>query len=209
MISISEPQAEQSEQEMLRLSNYPVSRWRDKLVIRQAGKKSFDLQAKDQEEKIKYGLYIHEVLARIEYRDELEKALCRAVMDGIITTADKHTVTHELNQLFTSATIASWFDRTWEVRTEVPILQPGGKENRIDRLLTKGHEAVLIDFKTGMPSRADHEQVLTYMNILKQMNFTEVNGYVLYVRTGEVVEVKNGKGRGTKKRDKGQLGLGI
>jgi hypothetical protein len=55
----------------------------------------------------------------------------------------------------------------------------------------------------------DQEQVLAYMNILKQMHFAEVSGYVLYVRTGDVVEVKSGKAKGVKKKDEGQLGLGI
>ncbi|MCU0358287.1 MAG: UvrD-helicase domain-containing protein [Cyclobacteriaceae bacterium] len=209
VISAVEKKAEQSAQDMLHLRNYPVSRWRDKLVIRQAGKRNFDIPADAQQEKISYGIHMHELLARIEFHDALEVALEQAVMEGILTSADKQRAAEELNALFSNSVIASWFDREWEVRTEVPILQPGGKENRIDRLLTKGSQAVVIDYKTGSPTHMDQEQVLAYMNILKQMHFAEVSGYVLYVRTGDVVEVKSGKAKGVKKKDEGQLGLGI
>jgi len=105
--------------------------------------------------------------------------------------------------------ISKWFDEGWEVRTEVPVILPGGEESRFDRLLIKDNKAIVIDFKTGVSVKADQKQVLAYMDILRNMNFTEVEGYVLYVRTGEVVEVRAGKMKAVKKKDDTQLELGI
>src|SRR5690606_23379443 len=108
-------------------------------------------------------------------------------------TAEIEPVKDELQELFKAPLVSSWFEEGWEVRTEVPVILPGGEESRFDRLLIKDNNAIVIDFKTGGSSKADHHQVLAYMEILRNMNFTEVGGYVLYVRTGEVVEVKAGK----------------
>lgn len=188
------------------LKHYPVSRWRDKLVIRQAGKTYFD---SDKEEKVKYGIHLHSVLSYIKTKGDVDAALQRAVQEGLLTTAEVEAVKVELDELFKAPLVSSWFEEGWEVRTEVPVILPGGEESRFDRLLLNDNKAVVIDFKTGTPSKADHHQVLAYMDILKSMNFTLVEGYVLYVRTGEVVEVKAGKVKTVKKKDDSQLELGL
>jgi hypothetical protein len=41
------------------------------------------------------------------------------------------------------------------------------------------------------------------------MNFTDVDGYVLYIRTKEVVSVVQGKVKSIKVKDENQLGLGF
>ena len=64
-----------------------------------------------------------------------------------------------------------------------------------------------MDFKTGEKSNADQKQVLEYIDILKQMNFTEVEGYLLYTRDSEVISVGDGKQQVVKKKSKNQLGL--
>ncbi|MBX2956684.1 MAG: UvrD-helicase domain-containing protein [Cyclobacteriaceae bacterium] len=188
------------------LSHYPVSRWRDKLVIRQAGKTFFE---SDKEEKVKYGIHLHSVLSYIHTKNDLETALQRAIQEGLLTSSGIDHVKMELQQLLSVPVISKWFDEGWEVRTEVPVILPGGEESRFDRLLIKDNKAIVIDFKTGVSVKADQKQVLAYMDILRNMNFTEVEGYVLYVRTGEVVEVRAGKMKAVKKKDDTQLELGI
>ena len=105
--------------------------------------------------------------------------------------------------------VRSWFSGDWEVRTEVPILLPGGAESRVDRLLVAGKKAVVIDFKTGEPIRADQKQVADYLETVRRMNFVELEGYLLYVRTGEIIAVAPSKTRISKKKDDNQLYLGL
>lgn len=204
--SLSKSDADHPDIEPVSLRHYPVSRWRDKLVIRQVGKNYFN---SDKEEKVKYGIHIHSVLSYIKTKNDVDAALQRAVQEGLLTTAETETVRNELNELFKTPLVSSWFDEGWDVRTEVPVVLPGGEESRFDRLLLRDNKAIVIDFKTGAPSKADHHQVLAYMDILRSMNFTVVEGYVLYVRTGEVVEVKAGKAKTVKKKDDSQLDLGL
>jgi ATP-dependent helicase/nuclease subunit A len=192
--------------ETIELKSYPTARWRDKLVIRQAGKLFFG-EGSDQQERVKYGIHVHSLLSRIHYADEMDKAFDEVIGEGLLSTTDRHEVKQHLTELFNSPMIAPWFNRGWQVRTEVPILLPGGEENRIDRLLTKEQHAIVIDFKTGKPSKADQKQVMEYMEILRKMNFTKVEGFVLYIRTGEVMEVMAGKAKTVKKKDENQLNL--
>jgi CRISPR/Cas system-associated exonuclease Cas4 (RecB family) len=95
------------------------------------------------------------------------------------------------------------------VRTEVPLLLPEKGERRIDRLITNGDIAVVIDFKTGDPSKKDQEQVRDYIQWLYKMNFVDVKGYLLYLKTNQVVNVSLTKSKVSKVKDENQLGLGL
>jgi ATP-dependent helicase/nuclease subunit A len=53
---------EQSKEENLSLKFYPVSSWREKLVIRQSGKGFFEEQNEALMQKIRYGVHMHAVL---------------------------------------------------------------------------------------------------------------------------------------------------
>jgi hypothetical protein len=95
------------------------------------------------------------------------------------------------------------------VRTEVPILLPEGTENRIDRLMIKDKKVIIVDFKTGDPMKSDQRQVLSYIEILRKMNFVDIEGYLLYIKDSQVVSVMPGKVKVTRKKVENQLGLGF
>lgn len=107
--------------------------------------------------------------------------------------------------------IAGWFSREWDVRTEVPIIVSDGEEYRIDRLLLKERKAIVVDFKTGTRKKSDEKQVADYMEVLRRMNFTEVEGYLLYLSENAIAEVKAGAKAKLVQRtkDKDQLDLGF
>jgi CRISPR/Cas system-associated exonuclease Cas4 (RecB family) len=149
------------------------------------------------------------VLSRIKFSSDVEEVLNQMVWEGFITQDDRQQLAKQLEKLFNDAQVRSWFSDEWEVRTEVPILLPRGKESRLDRLLLKDRKAVVIDFKTGGPMKSDQQQVVEYMTILHQMNYADVEGFLLYVKTGEIVSVKAGRPKVVKKKDSSQLDLGL
>lgn len=196
----------------LSLHEYVVSPWREKLIIRQSGKTFFEDSLKDVRNKIDYGIHMHAILSRIRYTQEIPDALDKLVSEGLIAPSEKINVNNQLNQLLQDPLIASWFTPDWDVRTEVPILLPGGAENRIDRLLlstaSDNKKAVIIDFKTGKKSKQDRQQVVDYIALLHNMNFVSVEGYLLYLQNKEIIAVHaSDKTTAPKTRDENQLGL--
>lgn len=188
------------------LLRYPTSRWRDKLVIKKSATYFFDATDPEQHARIQYGLHMHAVLSRIHYADEAVAAIDTLVREGLLKEEEREPVALQLTELLKHPPIADWFSRRWTVRTETPILLPEGDESRIDRLLLNDRHAIVIDFKTGEKARQDTSQVLHYMDTLRQMNYTTVEGYLLYLRDNEVVEVKTGvRGKAVKKKDDNQL----
>ena len=206
---------DQSEQKpALKLNFYQSSQWRDKLVIKQTSRGFFEPQDSEVIEKVKYGIHLHAVLSRIRYADQLQEAIQQIIFEGLITKDEKPIIEKLMEELLSNPVIASWFTREWDVRTEVPILLParlsdGGFDNRIDRLMLAEGKAVIVDFKTGEPKTEDQKQVAEYMETLKKMDFTHVEGYLLYIKTGDVVSVPPGKISKSKKKDEKQLGLGF
>jgi ATP-dependent exoDNAse (exonuclease V) beta subunit len=194
----------------LELQKYSAARWRDKLVIKRSSSSFFEKPEEISQEKIRHGLYMHAVLSKIRYASEISEALDGITAEGLTTQDEREPLTKQLDVLMNQPQIRDWFSDAWEVRTEVPILLPQGGDNRIDRLMIKGTQAIVVDFKTGERNKRDLQQVLDYMSILRQMNFTNVEGYVLYLRDMEVINVAEQKAKPSKRKEnKDQLGLGF
>lgn len=193
----------------LELDTYVVSPWRDKLVIRRTAGGYFEAGGVERQERISYGIHLHEILSRIKDETEIDSVLKDLEVDGRISATEKSEVRAQMDQLLRNEKIRAWFRPGWDVRTEVPILLPEGSESRIDRLMIKDRRAVVVDFKTGEPVKSDQKQVAEYLDVLRKMNFPETEGYVLYVRTGEVISIAPPRSRISKRKDDTQLDLGI
>lgn len=201
---------EQKKKETLQavsLNDYFATTWRDQLVIRQTAKGYFQKEENETRERIKYGIHLHAVLSKIKYRSEAEDVLEQLVFDGLVMQEEKPRIQELLNELMSNAVIAGWFNETWTVRTEVPVIIPGGGDHRMDRLMTHDKKAVIVDFKTGEPVKADQHQVAEYIGILRDMGFTDVEGFLLYTRSAQIVSVPPGKVTKSKKKNDTQLGL--
>ncbi|MCI0752092.1 MAG: UvrD-helicase domain-containing protein, partial [Flammeovirgaceae bacterium] len=194
----------------LNLQAYHTSRWRDKLVIKKSSSVFFEEFDKEAFEKVQHGLRMHAVLSRIHYAEELDDVMNAIVIEGLILIQEKDSLKSQMKELLNQDQVGDWFSKAWSVRTEIPILLPGGDESRIDRLMIRDKKAVVVDFKTGERSKRDINQVLDYIKTLHKMNFTDVEGYLLYLRDGEVVNVLREEKIKTKtKKDDKQLGLGF
>ncbi|HEX6225434.1 MAG TPA: 3'-5' exonuclease, partial [Chryseolinea sp.] len=188
------------------LKFYPAFHWREKLVIRQTAKTYFNPE-EEKFEKISFGIHLHTILSRIKHDSEIQDALDQMVFEGLITSEEKGPLHDRLQELMRIPPVATWFSHEWDVRTETPILSPDGTESRVDRLLIKNRKAIIIDFKTGEPSKADQRQVQTYIDILRKMNFVDVEGYLLYIKHRQVVSVSLSKIKVARKKDENQISL--
>ena len=193
--------------EAINLNSYPAFHWREKLVIRQTAKGYFDPAQSEKREKMNFGIHLHTILSRIKYSQDLLPAVEQMLLEGFITADEKQPLVNEIEELFKLPQVSRWFQKDWEIRTEIPILLPDGNENRIDRLMIKDKKAVVVDFKTGSPQKADQAQVLVYMDILRKMNFLEVEGYLLYIKTKQVASVSREKVKVSKRKDENQISL--
>jgi ATP-dependent exoDNAse (exonuclease V) beta subunit len=194
------------DEKTIALHHYEVSRWRNRMVLRKKSDNVFRVTAIEDSENRKYGLLLHSIFSRIRYAEDLDTVLQQVREEGLTTSKELASIKEQFLKLLNQKQIASWFTTSWEVRTESPILSPVGPDVRVDRVMIKDDHAIVVDYKSGEPRQKDEEQVERYMKILREMNFTKVEGYLLYLATGTVVEVVPSS---TKGKENNQLGLGL
>ena len=115
-------------------------------------------------------------------------------LDGVIY--DKQLTKERIEELIrkrlSDSRVIPWFDEKagWRLYNECTILLPNGQEKRPDRVMTNGNETIVIDFKFGHEREAYFEQVREYMQLLKQMNMPGIKGYLWFVYSNKIIEVK-------------------
>jgi len=170
------------------LETYNTSQWRGKLIVKKTAPNLNAIEDDQQRQKINYGIHLHTAFSKINYAVDIPMAINIMESAGDISHGEKELLEQSIRKLMESPQVADWFSAKWEVRNETHTLLPGGKEYRIDRLLLKDKQAVVIDYKTGSPKKEDQKQIGEYCVMLNQMGF-ESEGYLLYLTDGEVVSV--------------------
>jgi ATP-dependent exoDNAse (exonuclease V) beta subunit len=140
--------------------------------------------------KINVGKIMHEVFQRIKTTADIDNALMFLLLEGKIQKVDLPQLSSKIKESISHKPISDWFSSNWEVLTETGILLKTGIIPRPDRVLIKGSKVVVIDYKFGESEHPSHLwQVRNYMQYLRQMNNTDVTGYLWYPNLKKVVPV--------------------
>ncbi|MDN5202983.1 UvrD-helicase domain-containing protein [Fulvivirgaceae bacterium BMA10] len=174
----------------LTLKKYISKSWRSRLTIKQHGADFFRAELPEKSKKINYGLLMHELLAQIKHKKQLSEVLDTMSFSGEIDADIREKLNVDIQKLFENQVVNEWFTTDWLVKTEVPVLPKTGELRRLDRVMLKGDNAIIIDFKTGEKKKQDELQVRQYINLLKEMEYTSVEGYLLYTDVVEVVAIE-------------------
>lgn len=167
---------------------YPETQFDDKLSIRNESDRFFMLQEGEAASNIKFGNQIHELLSKIEVKEDLSGALNAMRQRGELSENFSKEVEKRVVKLLAHQDVANWFSGGYEVYNEQEIWFEG-KRHQPDRVLIKDGAVTIIDYKKEVPSDSHLEQVKRYMNIFSQMGYAVVSGFLVYVETLEVKEV--------------------
>ena len=59
-----------------------------------------------------------------------------------------------------------------------------------DRVMVKGNDAIVLDYKSGIKEEKHKSQVRKYASLLEEMGYERVSTHLLYTATMELEEVK-------------------
>lgn len=140
------------------------------------------------------GTLLHHLMEEIESEADVETVLQSAICEGKIAPIEEVGEMRKLLHRAMQHEIAKeWFDGTWQLYRECPILTRDENGNvhapRPDRVMMRGDEAIVVDYKFGLPRPDYHEQVRHYCQLLQQMGKQNVKGYLWYVASGIVEPV--------------------
>ena len=145
---------------------------------------------------IKLGSVLHALFSTIRTTADIDRVLLQLQHDGILYDADinQERLTALLRKRLEGETVKRWFSDHWQLYNECSILhvdeQGNVREHRPDRVMTDGHETHVVDFKFGRPMADHHTQVRQYMQLLRQMGMPRVQGWLWYVYSNKIEEVK-------------------
>lgn len=163
--------------------------WQNRLTIKSKAIDFFKSNEDEKKSSVNYGNLLHDLMSRIITTDQLPKALETMRIEGIITEKDKLELSTSILKMFENQQVFNWFDMKWKVKTEVPVIPKSGELSRMDRVMINKDQAIVVDYKTGTPRHQDQKQVKSYVQLLREMGFKDVSGYLLYVENAEVVTV--------------------
>ena len=143
---------------------------------------------------IRQGQLLHQVFAHIEKADDLSPALERLNFEGIFESEKQMKQVEALaRRALQHPAAKDWFNGTWELYNECAIVytdEEGQMQTRRpDRVMRKDGQVVVVDFKFGKKNESYRAQVQEYMDLLTQMGYTHIRGFLWYVFANELEEV--------------------
>jgi len=172
-----------------KVTGYPTVSSSGRLRIRH---QSLDYLLENQQmtdSKLNYGIIMHDVLRQITHKSDQSKAILDLVRSGRISEEESKKVEAEMEYFWNLPEVESWFGSDARVLNETTILIPNGEQYRPDRVVIRGKEATIVDYKFGdKESRTYLKQVKQYMNLIAEMGY-ETNGFVCYVSLRKVEKV--------------------
>ena len=202
-LCMKQKELQQSENVLIQphtLCEVEIKLYDNKTCFRQSNKSRDFIESNDEEDSsnqyIKLGSVLHDIFSHIRTADDIDSVLSRMQMDGILYDAN---LTYErtqkmLHKWLSDSRVQYWFSDRWQLFNECTILSVNPDdgsviERRPDRVMTDGKEMIVLDFKFGKPKPAYHEQVREYMDLLQQMGYQNVRGFLWYVYNNKIEEV--------------------
>ncbi|RRD80560.1 hypothetical protein EII14_01865 [Alloprevotella sp. OH1205_COT-284] len=148
-----------------------------------------------QDEARRKGELLHRMMEHIGHAGDLERVVREFVFEGqILEPRQREETIERLRRAMLHPLAAEWFDGSWKLYRECNILSRDATGaylcQRPDRVMMRGDETVVVDFKFGRSRPAYHRQVRLYCNLLRRMGHKHLRGYVWYVYDGEIEEVE-------------------
>jgi ATP-dependent exoDNAse (exonuclease V) beta subunit len=133
-------------------------------------------------EKVRIGLFVHELLSKINTEKDTAKVLESYVLDGQITVEEKNEIQETLVQIIRK--YAEFFDEKWEVINEKDIMISERGQSHIfrpDRILKSEEGYVIVDFKTGEETDKNQQQIENYKRILESLGRKVLKTQLIYL----------------------------
>ncbi len=172
------------------MTDYPTSE--ADLRLRLPSQRYFEEENQVELSPRNFGILMHRAFEQAEDEEQIEAAIVRMLHDGSLSEEDAAQLRQMVQQALGDPIVRSWFDGSWEqVMTERQIVLPRALQTRRpDRVMISGQRAVVVDYKFGERHAARYrDQIKAYCELLRKMGYTEVEGWLWYVKLGKIESV--------------------
>ena len=140
-----------------------------------------------QQDAINFGNILHEIMAFIHTKEDVDLAIQKATELGLITFSQNVIFKETIDKIVNHEELIPFFDADAKVFNEQNIIKKATKNSKPDRVVIKDRVAYLLDYKTGEKHNKHKAQLEEYELALQEMNFTVVKKALIYI--GESIEI--------------------
>jgi ATP-dependent exoDNAse (exonuclease V) beta subunit len=143
-----------------------------------------------QQKAIEYGNLIHEIIALVKTKEDIDSAITQSIENGLIVLAQKETVRRTICEIVFHPDLLECFSEENLVLNEQTIIQKEGTIIKPDRMvLTQKNEVLLLDYKTGIHNSKHQSQLENYKRAIEKMGYKVIKKALVYI--GEDINVVN------------------
>ncbi|UUW09858.1 UvrD-helicase domain-containing protein [Flavobacterium plurextorum] len=137
-----------------------------------------------QQEAISYGNIVHEILAFVKDKSDIDLAVTKAIENGLVTIEQREAVLKTLLEIVNHPELSICFDGENHILNEQTIVQKEGKILKSDRIvLTKDKKAFLLDYKTGAVNSKYKLQIQEYQDAVEDLGYKVLKKALVYIGT--------------------------
>lgn len=134
------------------------------------------------------GLLMHALLSEIESHQDIEKTITKALLQGLFDSEAAKRLRHDLESILKHKDLKTYYEPGLHLKNEAELITAEGKLLRPDRVVFKGEECVLIDYKTGKIKEKEHtRQLEQYALALEEMGHARIRKILVYLDQQEVL----------------------
>jgi len=139
-------------------------------------------------EAIAFGNLIHEMMANIISKKDIDKTIIRFTNKGLISVDDQGEIKNTINKIVNHKDLSSYFIEDKVVMNEREILTGDNQILIPDRLVFDENSVTIMDYKTGKQEQKHMQQINNYALVLQNMDF-EINEKLL-VYIGKEIKIE-------------------
>ena len=141
------------------------------------------------QDSIVYGNLIHELLAHIKTRDDIDETIETYVIKGIIANNQALEIKKILTKVTMHPELENYYQQNITVYNEKEILTLTGEIIIPDRMIIKdNNEVIIIDYKTGRPDKKYHDQLNNYASIIGELGYKVIKKLLVYLGENIVID---------------------
>ena len=137
------------------------------------------------------GIVLHDILSKVAVPADLDAAVAAAVQDGRLSAAEGDKALALLRSRI--AAHPDWFPAPdgpeLQVYNERALYDADGTERRPDRVVVRGRQVTVIDYKFGHEEESYRYQLRRYVRLYRSLGYEVAGAWIWYVEDDRAVAV--------------------
>ena len=141
-----------------------------------------------QKEAIEKGNLVHDIMAQIRTREDIDFAINNLLNHGIMDSHQAELLKTQITTVVDHPKLSSYFEPNLTIYNERDIITEQNTVFRPDRLvINSNNEAVIIDYKTGAENTTHRQQLQLYQDVIEQMHYKVIKKFLVYFNAAPLI----------------------